>query len=212
MIYNRRTVSIITPPATRPITVADMRAFLGIDGTQDDLMLEAFIDAANDAIRQYCGRSLVTETLELRMDGFPGYDEAAELALGPGMHVVSIPFIRNGGGAVVGLPFGPIASIVSVKTYGRDNSEAVFDADAYEFDASRLYLNEGRVWPSDLRKRDAVAIRYTSGSAPSAIPPAIIQAVKTHVAAMYECRSGCDMPAACKSMLAGYRRLDQLDW
>lgn len=208
MIYNRRTVSVITAPASYGVTAANMVDFLGLASGQDTDLLEAFIEAAYDAIRQYLRRSIVTETLELRMDGFPGYDDARELALGPGVHEVSIPWLTNRGGRAIDLPFGPVASITSIKTYARDNSESTFSADDYRADASRVYLNESATWPTDLRDRDAVAIRYVSGEASP--PKAIIQAIKQHVAAMYECREGCEMPAACKAMLQPYRRLDPM--
>ena len=204
---NRRTVTIITPPATMPVSVADMKAFLNLEGSADDAMIEAFIYAAADAVRQYCRRSIVAETLEIRMDGFPRYNLDRLDRLGGGVHVVSIPFLE-GTPDVIDLPFGPVASITSVTTYGRDNAATVFSSANYGHDASRLYLYEGASWPTDLRRVDAVAIRYVSGTTP--IPQSILHAIKTHVAAMYECREGCDMPAACKASLASYRRLDHM--
>jgi hypothetical protein len=208
MIYNRKTVSIITPPASFGVTAADMEAFLTLSSGQDTDLLEAFIEASYDAIRQYLRRSIISETLELRMDGFPGYDEGRELALGAGVHTVSIPWITNNGGRAIDLPFGPVASITSIKTCARDNTESTFANTEYRADASRVYLNESATWPTSLRDRDAVAIRYVSGEASP--PKAILQAIKQHVAAMYECREGCEMPAACKAILSPYRRLDPM--
>jgi len=205
--YNRRTVLTITPPSVLPISVADAKSFLNVEGTADDVLIEAFINAAADAIRQYCKRSLSPETLELRMDGFPTASLDRLDRLGPGVHVVSYPWML-GSPDVIDLPFGPVASITSITTYARDNTSAVFDVANYGFDIGRVYLNEGAVWPSDIRRADAVAIRYVSGASP--IPYAILQAMRTHVAAMYECREGCEMPAACKAMLGPYRRLDQM--
>lgn len=208
MIHNRRTVSIVTPPASYGITAGDMETFLTLSAGQDTALLEAFIEAAYDAIRQYLRRSIVTETLELRMDGFPGYDEAREIALGPGMHVVSQPWVMNNGGSVIDLPFGPVSSITSIKVFDRDNTESTFSSTYYRADASRVYLNDSATWPVNLRSRDAVAIRYVSGEASP--PAAIIQAIKQHVAAMYECREGCDIPTASKAILSPYRRLDPM--
>jgi hypothetical protein len=190
-----------------PVTAADMEAFLNLATGQDTDLLEAFIEASYDAIRQYLHRSIVTETLELRMDGFPGSDMSRELSLGSGVHVVSIPWVE-GAGSYIDLPFGPVSDVNSITVFALDNTSSVFSDTQYEFDASRIYLNEGATWPTDLRRRDAVAIEYVSGFNP--VPPAIIQAIKQHVAVMYECREGCEMPAACKAMLQPYRRLDQL--
>ncbi len=208
MMYNRHTVTIITPPASFGVTIADMRDFLNLGAGQDAALLQAFIEASYDAIRQYIRRSIIAETLEMRMDGFPGYDDKREIGLGPGVHTVSIPWLTNGDARAVDLPFGPVQSIVSVTTFARDNSIAVFDPAEYGFDRSRLYLSKSATWPNNLRNRDAVAIRYTSGEASP--PKAIIQAIKQHVAVMYECREGCDLPAACKAILQPYRRLDPM--
>ena len=208
MIYNRRTVSVITGPASYGVTAADMEAFLNLPSGQDTAILEAFIEAAYDAVRSYCRRSIITETLELRLDGFPGRDDDALDRLGAGLHVVSEPWITNRDGRVIDLPYGPVASITSITTYGRDNASAVFSSDHYRADASRVYLNESATWPSNLRRADAVAIRYVSGEATA--PSAIVHAIKVHVAAMYECREGCDMPAACTAILRGYRRFDPM--
>lgn len=206
MIYNRRTVSVITGPTSYGVTSLEMRDFLALGSGQDVELLDAFIGAAYDAIRQYLHRSIMPETLELRMDGFPGYSDARELALGPGMHTVSYPWVVNGGGSMVDLPFGPVQSITSIKTYGRDNSESIFANTEYRADASRVYLNESATWPTDLRSRDSVAIRYVSGEATP--PRAIMLGIKQHVAAMYECREGCEIPAMTKCILAPYRRVD----
>ena len=199
MIYNRRTVSVITPPASFGVSTGDMEAYLNLVSGQDTALLTDFIEAAYDAVRQYCKRSIITETLELRMDGFPGYDSDRLDRLGAGMHVVSLPYLTNHAGRVIDLPFGPVASITSITSWGRDNISAVYDAANYQFDRSRVYLNESASWPENLRVRDAVAVRYVSGEASP--PAAIIQAIKMHVAAMYECREGCDMPKACKALL-----------
>jgi hypothetical protein len=209
MRYNRRTVSTIDPPSQLPVTVPDMRAFLSLETSADDELLDAFIRASVDAIRQYLARSIVTETLELRMDGFPSYGDENLIRLGPGVHTAYYPALVNRG-VEVDLPFGPVASIVSITTFDRANAPSVFDPANYRADASRVYLNEGRTWPTDLRDRDAVAIRYVSGSLD--VPPAIVQAIKQHVAVMYECREGCELPDACKAMLRAYRRMDQLSW
>ena len=208
MTYNRRTVSIITPPANYGVTVADMEAYLLLVAGQDSALLSAFIAASYDAIRQYLRRSIITETLELRMDGFPVYAEGREIALGAGVHEVSIPWLTSGGGREVTLPFGPVASITSLTTYDRGNTATVMSSDDYRADTSRVYLNDAASWPYDLRRTDSVAIRYVSGEATP--PAAIIHGIKIHVAAMYECREGCELPPACKAILGAYRRLDPM--
>lgn len=203
-----RTVITITPAATFPVTVLDVRLMLNLEIADDDELIADLIRASCDTVRQYLRRSLHPETLELRMDGFPGYDESRELALGPGMHVVSIPWLENGNGRAIDLPFGPVSSVESITTYGRDNAATVMDVAAYEHDRRRVYLNEGYSWPVSLRRMDSVAIRYVSGEVE--VPASIKAGIMQHVAAMYECRDGCDIPEAAKALLATYRRLDPM--
>jgi hypothetical protein len=211
VLYNRKSIRIITPPAALPVTLQEVKAMLVIDGNDDDAMLTAFMQAATDAARQYIRRSIVTETLELVMDGFNRTGDDAALTLGPGVHTVHYPSLVASG-AELELPFGPVASITSITTYNRANAATVFDAGAYYLAQDRVVLNESNIWPTDLRRRDGVVIRYVSGTAPGDVPPSIRQAIKQHVLAMYECREGCEMPAACRAILAGYRRMDGLGW
>jgi hypothetical protein len=209
MRYNRKTVSVITAPTQPVVGLAVMKSFLGVEHDSDDALIAMFIEAATDAVRQALGRSILTETLELRMDGLPAQVDDWEASLGAGFHTVHE---RQGAGRAIDLPFGPVASITSITTYAPDNSGTVFSSANYTVDGSRVYLNQGASWPTSLRPVDAVAIRYVSGSALASVPQAIIQAVRTHTAAMYECREGCEMPAACMALLRPYRRLDQLGW
>lgn len=214
MRYNRKTVQVITAPADLPVSVADMKAYLRIDGDDDDSMLEAFIKASADFVKQYLRRSLMTETLELTMDGFSAEGDSKLLALGPGVHTGSREYYTDSG-ASVELPFAPIQSITSVTTYNRSNTSAVYSSSNYELDETggRIYLNEGSIWPNNLRDREAVKIRYVAGYASAAaIPASITQAIKMHVAQMYECREACDMGMACKALLDGYKRYDDLGY
>jgi hypothetical protein len=210
-LYNRRTVNIITPPDDPAVTLAEVKDMLVIDGTSDDNLLTAFIEAATDAARQYMRRSIVTETLQLRMDAFPGYSDEAAIALGPGLHTAHYPSLVTGG-SMVDLPFGPVSVVNSITVWRRDNTTQTVDPATWTLGQDRVFLNESQVWPVDLRRLDAVAIEYVSGYTPANVPPAIKQGIKQHVLAMYECREGCEMPPACKAILAHYRRMDDLGW
>jgi hypothetical protein len=215
--YNRKTVVTITPqessipPLGLAVTLEDIKAYLVIDGNDDDAMLSAFIEAAQDAIKRYTRRGVMTEVVELRMDGFPSYDDDAMLALGPGVHTGHRASIL-GGGSEFDLPYAPVQSFTSITTFNRQNVGEVLSADAYRVDlyGGRVYLNEGYSWPSNLRDRDAVRARYVIGNERADIPAVFVQAIKQHVAVMYECRDACEMPAGCKALLAGYRRFDDM--
>lgn len=211
MRYNRKSLSVITAPATSPVSLSDMKAYLRVDTSSDDTLIQSFIDAATESIKQYLKRSLITETLELTMDGFNGDSDARLDSLGAGVHEISVPYVL-GYGNEVDLQFPPVQSITSLKTYTRANVESTYDSAKYELDeqGGRLYLNEGETFPSDLRSREAVKIRYIAGygDAGSDIPAPILQAIKLYVGKMYDCREACEMPSQCKTTLAPYKLVD----
>jgi hypothetical protein len=214
MRYNRRSITVVSAPATFPVTLSDMKAFLLVTGTADDALIDSFIAAATDAVERYLRVSLITQTLKLTMDGFPGYSDEPLLRLGPGVHgPVSVPFLL-GANTEIELPRGPVQSAI-VTTYDRQNSSSVFDAADYFLDAAggRIVLNEGRIWPVNLRNRAAVEVTYVAGYGNvDAVPSAIKQGIKQMVAAMYECRQVCEMPEGCKGIMNAYRRYDELGW
>jgi hypothetical protein len=213
MRYNRRTLTTIAAPETLPVTVEEMAAFLVIEETQDDALIQSFIYAATDQMERYLRRALITQSLRLTMDGFTAENDEAIIRLGAGTHTASVPYLL-GRTAEIDLPRGPVQSAV-ITTFNRVNSSSVFDAANWFLDTAgeRVVLNEGRTWPDNLRDRAAVQIDYVAGYGAAAdVPAAIRHGIKQMVAAMYECRQVCEMPAACKAMVEVYRRFDGLGW
>lgn len=215
MRYNRITVKVTTPPSVSPVTLSDMKEYLRVDTTADDNLIQDFIDAASESVKQYLRRSLITETLELTMDGFGQLADEGILALGAGVHVGSYSYIL-GRPNEIDLPFLPIQSVTSIKTFNRANQESTFDSELYELDETggRIYLDEGVTWPDNLRGREAVKITYVAGygDAGSDIPAPIIQSIKGYVGKMYDCRDMCEMPDMCKAILAPYKLYDELGY
>lgn len=210
MQFNRRSINVTAAPDVLVVTVEEMKDSLRIDGTDDDQLLELYIKSAIDAAQQYCRRSFITQTRELVMDGFtPDGDEAAA-RLGSG--VFNIPrtvfYLSTG---EIELPYGPVQSVTSIKTFDTDNTESTFSADNYEMEADRIFLNQGVVWPSSLRNRAAVKVTYVSGYGDEAddVPAAIRQGIRGHVQQMYECRGICDLSDACKRLFDGYKLYDE---
>ena len=209
--YNRKTVKSVTAPAQLAVSVADMKTYLRVDTSDDDALIEDFIESATETIKEYLQRALITETFLLTMDGFNWSDDDYGLSLGAGVHTASVPY-QYGWGDEIDLPYRPIQSITSLKTFNRDNTESTFSASNYELDeeGGRLYLNEGATFPTELRDREAVNVTYVAGYGDngSDIPKPITQAIKTYVSKMYDCREVCDMPKACTMGLAPYKLIN----
>lgn len=213
--YNRRSIKVIALPDRNLVTLDEVKQFLRIDGTADDEMLLSFIPAATDYLEQHCNRKFLTQTVEMHMDGFSMINDEKLLALGPGMHDAFIGDYTSSM-SFIDLPFRPIQSVTSIKTYGVDNTETTFSSSFYTLDKNggKIYLNTGAVWPTDLRDHDAVKVTYVCGfgDAPADVPAAIRHAVKSYLGQMYECRGGCDASESCKAMLSPYRIFDALGW
>lgn len=212
MRFNRKSVYVTVSNDDPAISLADMKAFLRIDGTADDDQITAYITTATEVVKQYLRRAVLTETFVFKADGFtdPGGDDRI-LALGPGVHTASRPYLL-GGGETLDVPFPPLQSVTSIVTYDRGNNSSTFAASRYEVDlqSGRIYLNEGEVWPSDLRAQDAVEVTYIAGYGSGSIPAPILEAIRAYVEALYD---GCgELSDNARKMLAPYRRMDELAW
>lgn len=210
MTYNRKTITRVSVAAGDLVTLAEVKAFLRLDGTAEDTMLQMFIDAAIDGAEQYTRRALREQTIDYAMDGFPRVDDDALDRIGAGVH--NLPLSHFGGDGYFDLPLAPIKSVTSITTYARDNSATVFPSASYLLDGFRVSLNSGYSWPTGLRDNAAVITRYVAGYGPTDLPRAIKMAILQHVAAMYECRMGCEAPQAARGALNAYRLMDGLTW
>jgi hypothetical protein len=211
--YNRRSLRRIDGPIGEAVTLAEARAWIVDPPAGDNALIVDLITAATDMVERYLAVSLLEQTLELRLDGFPGDADENLLALGPGVHTASLSFVLSGTGEIE-LPAGPIQSVESIVATMRDNSTVTVDPATYSLDGEgwRVFLNDGQVWPVDLRARDAVRVQYVAGYGAGNIPAPILQAIKQHIAVMYEHRGGCELGGGVQALLDPYKRVDLLMW
>lgn len=212
MRFNRKSAYVTSSTDAPAISIVDMKQFLRVDTSDDDVVISAYLATATEAIKQHLRVALLTETFVLKADGF-AYADADErlIALGAGIHTGSRSYIL-GGGDTLDIPFPPLQSVTSVVTYDRGNNASTYDASNYQLDlqSGRIYLNEGSAWPSDLRAQDAVQVTYVAGYGSGSIPAPIVEAIRKYVEQMYD---GCDgMTDEVKRLLAPYRRGDELAW
>ena len=211
---NRKRVEVTANTDTDVVTVTDLKRHIrGVPGTADDQIIEDFLDSATEYLKEYLRIGLKTETFKLTMDTFGEESEFRKWqALGGGVHTGSIVDLRGGWG-YVDLPFAPVQSVTSVTTFDRDDTSSVFPAANYGLDerSGRLYLNEGEVWPTNLRDYEAVSIVYVAGYGASSVPEPIKAAIRELVRLSYD---GCAMQMSdgTKAMLSPYKRLDALEW
>lgn len=161
-------LSLITAPATEPVTLAEAKAHLRIEHALDDAYVTTLISAARQHVEDLCWRGLVTQTWELVLDSFPE-------------------------GGEVELPRGVLASISSVKYLDANGIEQTLAATEYEADAvsvpGRLVLGYDKSWPSTRDVWNAVRIRYVVGTTDATVPTPLKQAILLLVSQMYEHRT-----------------------
>jgi len=177
-------LQLITPPGAEPVTLAEAKAQLKVDTTDDDALIARLIGAARARAEWHTGRALITQSWIQWLDCWTSPVE------------IMLP---------------PLIAVTAVTAYAGDDSPAVLEASRYFVDAvsqpGRIVLD--CVPPANLRRRNAVAIAFDAGYGDAAddVPPAIRAAILQMVADLYAHRG--DAPAepsgAAQALLAPYR-------
>lgn len=209
----RRTVKVTSAPASSPVSLAEVKAWLRIDTSDEDALLASLIGAATDAAEQYTRRAFINQTIRLTVDLA---SSRLDDMLGDGVYDLPVSALFGDMPQVIELPRPPVSSITSVTTYNTAGTSSTFASSNYSLnaDGTRLYLNQGCSWPSDLRPIAACEILYVAGygASASSVPQAIKTAILMHIAHLYESRGVCDgaVPAGCANLLRQYRIMDGL--
>lgn len=155
MLEPAPTLSLITPPALEPLTLAEAKAHLRVvNGSEDDL-ISAYLAAARATVEQITARAFLTQTRLVTLPDWPCD-------------------LRKRFGQVVQLPGFPLATITHVKYYadGADTLSTLdvanYVAQSYAKPGNVLFLDTADL-PSVACRPDAVQITYTCGYSTAAI-------------------------------------------
>jgi len=159
---------LITPPASLPVSLADMKEHCVVDPTfaEDDDLITGLIDAAAKYTEQYLGCKLITQTYKLLLDCWPVGDK------------ITIPFCK-------------CSEITSVKYTDEDSVEDTFSSSLYIKDTdsvpARAVLVTGETWPSDvLLNVNPITVQFITGYGVAGdVPTPICQAIKLLVGHWY---------------------------
>ena len=191
-------LKLITAPADYPVTLEECRSHLEVDYTDKDTLIEMYLRAAVDEAEQFTGRSLVQQTWDYYLDGFPDDESAIEVPRPPLIEIGGVYYVDSAG------------------------DEQLLDTSVYRIDGSaepaRLSLGYGQSWPTLQAVSNAVRIRFTSGyiddSSPSGedVPPSIKAAILLTVGTMFASRenivvgqSVAMLPWGAEQLLRNYR-------
>jgi uncharacterized phiE125 gp8 family phage protein len=165
-------IRLITPPAIEPVTLAEAKAHLRVDHSEDDALIGSFIEASRVYCEQFTARAFITQTWEYVVDDFP-------------LHEIMLP-----------LP--PLQSVTSVKYDDGGGVEQTLGVLDYEVDTVSqpgwvVPVTAG--WPTNVWEGiNSVRIRFVAGYNPGTdspidlaanVPQSIKAAIMLHVGQLY---------------------------
>jgi uncharacterized phiE125 gp8 family phage protein len=179
-------VTVVTPPAEEPITLAEAKLQCRVTGTVEDSLIESKIKEARETFEAEANVALVTRTLKLTVDGF--------------------------GPAPIRLPFPPTASIASVKYIDADGVQQTLAGTEYMLDGARLpaalRLAYGKSWPTVRAQPGAVEIEFSAGYGSAAAVPELAKgAIRLLVGHLYANREAVTTGTITSETPLGYQRL-----
>ncbi len=179
------THTLITPPAAEPLTLAQVKAHLRLDGNADDALLTSLIAAARRYLEATTGLALITQKLRFYFDDWP-----ADGLIQPAI--------------------APLQSVESVTVYDASGNPQPVSLDGHVLDAvstpARLFL---AAQPATSRPLNGIEIDVTAGfgNTGADVPDTLKRAMLMHVALMYELRGAVLAEMQPAAVPAGYDRL-----
>jgi uncharacterized phiE125 gp8 family phage protein len=131
----------ITAPSIEPLTLDDAKLHARVDITDDDVLINYYIQQAREYCEKYCNIGLITQTKAVY------YDEC------------DLSRVRD----YIVLPVGPIQSVVSITYYDEDANPTVVDPSYYYISGSTLIFNNSFIMPNKLRQFDSWEYRVVIG-------------------------------------------------
>jgi uncharacterized phiE125 gp8 family phage protein len=178
---------LLTAPVSEPVTLAEAKAHVRVTDANSDALITAQITAARQYVEEQLSRALIEQTWELYLDCFP--DEE------------------------IVLPRPPLLSVTSIKYLDNDGALQTLPTTDYKVDAisepAQVVVAYGKSWPGTRIERNAVIVTYVAGygSAATAVPQAIRQAVLLTIGEMYERREESIVGAPVQTVAIPVRAL-----
>ena len=186
----QKTIQVVTPPASEPLTLAEVKEFLRVDHSDDDATLAIFITAARQLCESYTRLALMPTTFEEYFDDFPQYS---------GTYKDEIRLSRS-----------PVSAVTYVKYI--DGNETTITASAADYKTDLISqparISPDNGWFGTYETINAVFIRYVAGYANAASVPAPLKhGMLLVIGDMYENRTDSvkRLPTAAEYLWNPYR-------
>ena len=145
------------------ITLAEAKAQLVVDHTDDDSLIVSLINSAEAMVASYTNRVMDTATKTMILDGFP---------------------------SVITLDAAPFVSLTSIVYNDTDDAEQTLSASLYTVDARGTYAKVtpvyGADWPSTTAAPQSVTVTFVAGYSTPSEP--LKQAALMYLSSLYEQR------------------------
>ena len=204
-------LTLVTAPPVQPVTLAEIKAQLRVDTSDEDTLLGALIEAATgyvDGPSGILGRALVEQTWDMSVVDFPQPDAGAEMR------------------AVLPIPLPPLREVVSVNYVDTAGATQTIASSNYRVTLGGDWGGSvepvpGYAWPATQNRREAVTVRFRAGFAATAnsptdyranVPRPIRQAIQLLAAHWFERRTPVvvgqtvtEVPMTVAALLAPWR-------
>jgi uncharacterized phiE125 gp8 family phage protein len=180
-------------PTVEPVSLAEARAHLRIDTTDEDAYIASLVTTSRMHIETALDIALLHQQWSLFLDTWP----AARPLL---------------------LPLRPVVSVDAVRTFSPAGEPTTYEPGGFELDAvsspSRLYRRPQTRFTGPFRTANAIEIAFTAGfgPAPADVPAPLRQALLLLIAHWYEHReivsdtsATTRVPDTVSALLAPYR-------
>ncbi|WP_417417468.1 head-tail connector protein [Hoeflea sp.] len=172
------------PPLAEPVTLAELKAHLRIDATDEDGLLEGLIRVARTHLEAVTGVALMSQGFRLALDDWPQ-------------------------DAVIQLMRTPVQTVDAILLYDADGVARNLELSGLLLDGiahpARLVVTQR---PRPSQPINGIEIEFTAGfNSINEVPPELKRAILIHAAHLYEFRGAVSADMQPASIPAGYDRL-----
>lgn len=158
---------LISPPAAEPLTLAETKLFLRVDGAAEDVLISALIKAARVHVETVTARALITQGWRALRDCWPSK-------------------------RILRIPRAPVISLDALTVHDEAGAAQLVDPSAYRLDKAsvpaRLVVSDAA--PSPGCAVNGIEVDFTAGygEQPTDVPEPLRLAMRRLVAHWYEHR------------------------
>ena len=182
---------LISGPVIEPVSLADAKQWLRVDGTAEDELISALITSARLVVEAHTRLLFVTQTWRALYDNWPS-------------------------GEAIQIPLAPLLSLDSVKVYDAAGVGSIIPAASYVLDYSPMGARMAFLTtpPAPGRKLAGIELQMILGFGPAAadVPPTLRQAIKMLAARWFENRGDAladstNIPGEIAALIKPFRRV-----